>query len=87
MLTITPFLFFGTLGMPELLIILVILLLLFGATKLPQLGGALGKTLKSFKKEMKEGQEEEKPLTCPNCQTEITDKSAEFCPKCGQRLK
>ncbi|MEK7848577.1 MAG: twin-arginine translocase TatA/TatE family subunit [Chloroflexota bacterium] len=37
-------------GAPELIIILVILLLLFGATRLPQLGGALGKGIKEFRK-------------------------------------
>jgi sec-independent protein translocase protein TatA len=86
MLTIYPLLLFGTIGMPELLIIFVILLLLFGAAKLPQLGGALGKTVKNFKKEMKEGLQEE-TLKCPKCETEIADKSAEFCPKCGQKAK
>jgi sec-independent protein translocase protein TatA len=86
MLTIYPFLLFGTVGTSELLIVFVILLLLFGASKLPQLGGALGKTVKNFKKEMKEGQEET-VLKCPKCETEIADKSAEFCSKCGQKVK
>ena len=36
-------------GFTELLIILIIVVLLFGATKLPQLGAALGKTMKNFK--------------------------------------
>lgn len=42
------------LGMPELLVILFIALLIFGAAKLPQIGKALGKTLNEFKKGMKE---------------------------------
>lgn len=37
-------------GAPELIIILVILLLLFGATRLPQLGASLGKGIKEFRK-------------------------------------
>jgi sec-independent protein translocase protein TatA len=37
------------LGTPELLIILVLVLIIFGAGKLPQLGGALGKGIRSFK--------------------------------------
>jgi len=41
-------------GMPELLVILIICLLVFGASKLPQIGKALGKTVKEFKKAMKE---------------------------------
>ncbi|MBU3958247.1 MAG: twin-arginine translocase TatA/TatE family subunit [Candidatus Omnitrophica bacterium] len=47
-------------GLPELLIILLICLLVFGAAKLPEIGRALGKTIKEFKKSMKEiGPEEE----------------------------
>lgn len=37
-------------GMPELIIILVIVLIIFGAGKLPEIGGALGKGIKNFKK-------------------------------------
>jgi sec-independent protein translocase protein TatA len=36
-------------GMPELLVILVIILIVFGAGKLPEIGGALGRGIKSFK--------------------------------------
>jgi sec-independent protein translocase protein TatA len=36
-------------GMPELIIILVIILLIFGAGKLPELGNSLGKAIKGFK--------------------------------------
>ena len=47
-------------GMQELLIILLICLLIFGATRLPEIGKALGKTIKEFKKSMKEiGSDEE----------------------------
>jgi sec-independent protein translocase protein TatA len=38
------------LGMPELIIVLVIVLVIFGATRLPQLGEGLGKAIKGFKK-------------------------------------
>lgn len=38
------------LGIPELLIILVIVLLVFGPKSLPQIGGALGKAIRDFKK-------------------------------------
>ena len=41
-------------GLPELLIILLICLLVFGAAKLPEIGKALGKTIQEFKKSMKE---------------------------------
>jgi sec-independent protein translocase protein TatA len=36
-------------GMPELIIILVIILIIFGAGKLPEIGGGIGKAIKNFK--------------------------------------
>ena len=47
----------GNLGMPELLLILVICLLVFGAAKLPEIGRNLGKAIGEFKKATKEGEE------------------------------
>ena len=38
------------LGMPELLVILVIIVIIFGAGKLPEIGSGLGKGIKNFKK-------------------------------------
>ena len=38
------------LGMPELIIILVIIVIIFGAGKLPEIGSGLGKGIKNFKK-------------------------------------
>ena len=37
------------LGMPELVIILVIIVIIFGAGKLPEIGGGIGKGIKNFK--------------------------------------
>ena len=45
------------LGIPELLIILVIVVLLFGAGELPQIGRGLGEGIRNFKKSMKEKNE------------------------------
>jgi len=45
-------------GMPELLVILLVALLLFGAARLPQIGRALGRTISEFKKGIKEGESE-----------------------------
>jgi len=46
------------LGTQELLIILVLVMIVFGAGKLPQVGGALGKGLRNFKKGVNEANED-----------------------------
>jgi len=46
---------FGSLGLPELLIILLIVIIIFGANKLPQLGRGLGQGMKNFKDSIKDG--------------------------------
>jgi len=46
------------LGTQELLIILVLVMIIFGAGKLPQVGGALGKGLRNFKKGVNEAGED-----------------------------
>jgi sec-independent protein translocase protein TatA len=46
------------LGTTELIIILVLVMIVFGAGKLPQVGGALGKGLRNFKDGVKDGNEE-----------------------------
>ena len=48
----------GGLGMQELLIILVILLLLFGSTRLPQLARGMGKSIREFKKGINDGEDD-----------------------------
>jgi len=45
------------LGTQELIIILVIIIVLFGATKLPQIGSGIGQAIKNFKKSVREGDE------------------------------
>jgi sec-independent protein translocase protein TatA len=45
---------FGSMGFTELLLILFIVLIIFGAGKLPQLGEGLGKAIKGFKKSVHE---------------------------------
>src|SRR5712692_8304897 len=47
---------FGTMGVTELILILAIVLIVFGAGKLPKIGEGVGKALKSFKKEMREAE-------------------------------
>jgi sec-independent protein translocase protein TatA len=45
------------LGMPELIVILVIILIIFGAGKLPEIGSGIGRGIKNFKKATQEEQE------------------------------
>jgi len=53
----------GKLGLPELLLILVIALLIFGPSKLADLGKGLGEGIRNFKSSMKDGEsdQEKKP--------------------------
>jgi TatA/E family protein of Tat protein translocase len=60
---------FGTLGFSELIIILVIVLIIFGAGKLPQIGEGLGKALKGFKKEVHD-------IPPPDAQPQAVDQPA-----------
>jgi sec-independent protein translocase protein TatA len=48
----------GGIGVPELLIILVIVLIIFGAGKLPQIGGNIGKAIRNFKAGVREDEVE-----------------------------
>lgn len=48
---------FGSFGPMEIGLILLIVLLVFGAGKLPEVGGAIGKSIKSFKKSIREPDE------------------------------
>lgn len=48
-------------GMPELIIILIIILIIFGAGKLPEIGSGIGKGIKNFKKATNEKDEIEAP--------------------------
>jgi sec-independent protein translocase protein TatA len=64
----------GSVGMPELIIILVIALMVFGPRKLPELGRAVGQTMNEFKKGLnniretveEETRKEEQKAAAPN---------------------
>ena len=52
------FLFIGSLGMPELIMLLIIILVFFGAKKIPELAKGFGKGISEFKAAKKEGSED-----------------------------
>ena len=82
------------LGSQELLVILVIVLVLFGANRLPQLARSLGSSLKEFKKGIDEGQAKEASVsppsaerpsgerTCGQCKSALAPDWT-HCPRCG----
>jgi sec-independent protein translocase protein TatA len=85
------------LGTQELLVILVIALVLFGANRLPQIARSLGSSMKEFKKGINEGQQEDTgavtsspdrgspppiPPTCPQCHSTLAPDWT-HCPHCG----
>jgi sec-independent protein translocase protein TatA len=49
----------GSLGLPEMLIILFIIILIFGANRLPDIGRGIGRGIKNFKESVKDGHERE----------------------------
>ena len=48
----------GRVGLPELIIILMIVILIFGANRLPELGKSIGKGIRNFKDATKEGEDD-----------------------------
>jgi sec-independent protein translocase protein TatA len=51
------------LGWPEIVIVLVIVLIIFGAGKLPQIGGAIGKSIKEFRRAREDNDDKDKDKT------------------------
>jgi sec-independent protein translocase protein TatA len=54
----------GGIGMPELIVILVIVLIIFGAGKLPEIGAGMGKAIRNFKKATNEVPEADVAKQC-----------------------
>jgi sec-independent protein translocase protein TatA len=78
----------GRVGLPELLVILVIVIVIFGANRLPQLGQGIGSAIKNFKNAIG-GPDEPTSSTqlgaCVNCAT-VNPADSRFCRKCGNKL-
>ena len=60
-------------GFPELMIILVIIMIIFGAGKLPEIGSAFGNSIKNFKKSMKDAETEELESGTPEGEPALPD--------------
>jgi sec-independent protein translocase protein TatA len=78
----------GGIGVPELLVVLAVLLLLFGATKLPKLARSMGEASKEFKQGMRSGGKQRASVEgpCPFCQVDVPE-DAKFCPGCGKQAE
>ena len=67
----------GMPSMPELLIVLAIVVLLFGAKKIPELAKGMGKGIKEFKGAMKEEEEKSEPKEIAKTETPTVETSVE----------
>jgi len=79
------------LGLPELLVILVVLVLIFGVNKVGDLGGALGKSVREFREAAKEDETSPAPGATNNnatssvaAPTQVT--AARFCSNCRSQV-
>jgi sec-independent protein translocase protein TatA len=78
-------------GIPELIVVCVIALLVFGPKKLPDAGKAIGEAIRGFRSSM-DGRETERVSApapavsgCPDC-GKPADRDAAYCPACGRAL-
>ena len=60
-------------GFPELMIILVIIMIIFGAGKLPEIGSAFGRSIKNFKKSMKDAEAEDIESGSPESESTLPE--------------
>ena len=62
-------------GFPELMVILIIIMIIFGAGKLPEIGSAFGRSIKNFKGSMKDAEAEDLPIENSSNQEEVAAKT------------
>jgi len=73
----------------HLVIILAIILIVFGAGKLPEVGGGLGRSITEFRKGVKDGSTPDEPVmptSKPIVAAKPTESTATFCPTCGAKV-
>lgn len=79
----------GPLGLPEMVIILVIVVLIFGVGKMADVGGALGKSVREFRKAAKETDEPEALISESTAESAVSGAPAATgatCVECGTQL-
>ena len=62
-------------GFPELMVILIIIMIIFGAGKLPEIGSAFGRSIKNFKGSMKEAEADDPPVENASETQEVVSKT------------
>ena len=76
-----PSLIFNQIGPLEIGIIVLVLLLVFGVGKVADVGGALGRSIREFRREVREGQkDEEQGKSEPKSETKVETRSEEKTP-------
>jgi sec-independent protein translocase protein TatA len=87
---------FRDIGAPEIALIVIAIILVFGVGKLAGIGGALGKSIREFRRELKEKPEDTPKLTKTTgaeskgektvAQLEGRPEKEKLCPKCGEKM-
>ena len=75
------------LGPTELIIVLVLVIIIFGVGKLPEVGGALGKSIKEFRRANDEPEDKTKQEEATRAEAENTARDAEFEREVQRRLE
>ena len=81
----------GPLGLPELLILAFIVVLIFGVGRLPEVGGAVGKSIREFRKATKDDEHTDASARTPESAAAPTTGAASassetiFCSECGTK--
>ena len=78
----------GRLGLPELIVILIIVIIIFGASRLPELGKGIGAAIRNFKSSTADPDEPVASATLGACVSCGTSNPADsrFCRKCGNKI-
>lgn len=68
------------------MIVLAVVLLIFGSSRLPKLARSLGQAKQELDKGMHEGGHKQAPSECPHCGEKVENRESRFCASCGRQL-